>query len=78
MAARERAATFAGTDLGGLFTNLADFALVASREEEHLRGLAAKVAPAPVVRVPFLASDVHDLDGLATIGTYLFATNAAR
>lgn len=72
LAARERATTFAGTDLGGLYDNLADFALVASREEEHLRGLAAKVAPAPVVRVPFLATDVHDLDGLTTVGTHLF------
>lgn len=71
-AARERSHTLAGTDLGGLYANLADFALVASREEEHLRGLATKVAPAPVIRVPFLASDVHDLDGLADIGSHLF------
>ena len=39
----------------GLYRNLADFQLVASREEEHLAGLAEAVAPAPVVRVPFLA-----------------------
>ncbi len=71
-ATRERAHTFAGTDLGGLYANLADFALVASREEEHLSGLAAKVHPAPVIRVPYLASDVHDLDGLAEIGSHLF------
>ena len=77
-AARERADAFRGSDLGGLYTNLADFALVASREEEHLRGLATKVAPAPVIRVPFLASDVHDLDGLATIGTHLFDPIAAH
>jgi len=71
-AAAERAATLEGTDLGGLYANLADFALVASREEEHLAGLAAQVAPAPVVRVPFLRSDVHDLDGLAQVGDFLF------
>ena len=40
--------------LGGLYRNLADFQLVAAREEEHLAGLAEQVAPAPVVRVPFL------------------------
>ena len=28
----------------------------------------SEVAPAPVVRVPFLRTDVHDLDGLAEIG----------
>jgi anion-transporting ArsA/GET3 family ATPase len=69
---RERAATLEGTDLGGLYRNLADFALVAGREEEHLAGLTEQVAPAPVVRVPFLRSDVHDLDGLALVGDHLF------
>ena len=32
--------TLDGTDLGGLYANLADFRLVAAREEEHLAGLA--------------------------------------
>ncbi len=72
-ATRERARTLDGTDLGGLYANLADFRLVASREEEHLLGLAERVAPAPIVRVPFLRSDVHDLEGLAEVGDYLFA-----
>jgi hypothetical protein len=30
------------------------------------------VRPAPLVRVPFLPSDVHDLDGLSELGKYLF------
>lgn len=71
-ALRERARTFEGTDLGGLYRNLADFALVAHREEEHLAGLAEMVAPAPVIRVPFLKTDVHDLTGLAIVGDHLF------
>ncbi|MBV9951869.1 MAG: ArsA family ATPase [Acidimicrobiia bacterium] len=70
---RERAHTLAGTPLGELYANLADFTLVAAREEEHLEGLADQVAPAPVVRVPFLRSDVHDLAGLDEVGTHLFA-----
>ena len=72
-ASRERARTLEGTDLGGLYANLADFRLVASREEEHLTGLADRVAPAPVIRVPFLRTDVHDLDGLSEVGEHLFA-----
>ena len=52
-----------GTALGGLYRNLADFQAVASREQAHLAGLADAVAPAPVVWVPFLRSDVHDLGG---------------
>jgi anion-transporting ArsA/GET3 family ATPase len=70
-ATAERARTLEGTDLGGLYRNLAEFQLVASREEEHLAGLAAAVAPAPVVRVPFLPTDVHDLDGLSEVATHL-------
>ena len=71
---RERAHTLTETDIGGLFDNLADFALVAARDEAHLVGLAEEVAPAPVIRVPFLDTDVHDLDGLAEVGRHLFAS----
>jgi len=71
-AMRERSRTFAGKDLSGLYENLADFLQVATNEETHLRGLAAKVAPAPVIRVPFLQTDVHDLDGLGVIAGHLF------
>ena len=67
----ERAATLDGSDLGSLYRNLADFQLVASREDEHLAGLADVVAPAPVVRVPFLSTDVHDLEGLAGLAQHL-------
>jgi anion-transporting ArsA/GET3 family ATPase len=70
-ATRARAETLAGTDLGGLYLNLADFLLVASREEEHLAGLAEAVAPAPVVRVPFLPTDVHDIDGLTDLARHM-------
>ncbi len=69
---RARADTLDGTDLGGLYRNLADFALVAGREEDHLAGLTERVAPAPVIRVPFLRSDVHDLTGLGLVGDHLF------
>ncbi|CAN5439681.1 ArsA family ATPase [soil metagenome] len=71
-ALRARSETLAATDLGGLYRNLADFALVAGREEGHLAGLAEQVAPAPVVRVPFLRTDVHDLTGLGLVGDHLF------
>ncbi len=71
-AARERARTLAGTDIGGLYANLADFRMVAASEEHHLAGLAELAAPAPLVRVPFLRSDVHDLGGLDEVGAYLF------
>src|SRR5690606_10233521 len=70
-ATRARAERLAGTAIGGLYRNLAEFQLVASREDEHLAGLAAAVAPAPVVRVPFLKADVHDLDGLRDLARHV-------
>jgi hypothetical protein len=57
--------------LAVLRTNLAEFQRVASGEEAHFNGLAKRVAPAPVCRVPFLAGDVHDLEGLGIVGDYL-------
>ncbi|HLT16541.1 MAG TPA: ArsA family ATPase [Acidimicrobiales bacterium] len=70
-ATRERAERLAGTAIGGLYRNLAEFQLVASREDEHLAGLAAAVDPAPIVRVPFLNTDVHDLDGLRDLARHV-------
>ncbi len=70
-ATRERANSLDGQAIGDLYRNLADFQLVASREDDHLAGLAETVAPAAVVRVPFLRSDVHDLAGLREIQAYL-------
>ncbi len=53
-----------------LVANLADFATVGALEDAHLAGLEAAVAPAPVVRVPYLPGDVHDLDGLEVLARY--------
>ena len=61
-----------GSPLGILYGNLAQFRDVAEREERHFAALAGRVAPAPVVRVPYLAADVHDMEGLASIAAHLF------
>ena len=50
---------------------------MASREQAHLAGLADAVAPAPVVWVPFLRSDVHDLAGLDEVAAPRLRTAAA-
>jgi anion-transporting ArsA/GET3 family ATPase len=73
-AAAERARTLgAMTELGGLYRNLADYRTVSARELGHLAGLTDAVAPAPVVWIPFLRTDVHDLEGLRELSTYLVA-----
>jgi len=70
--AETAASKYAGTSLGPLWENLADLRQLAAGEEGQIAGLAGRVAPAPIVRVPVLHSDVHDLDGLAQVGSYLF------
>ncbi len=69
---RLRSATLGETALGALYANLADFRAMAEGEEAHLAGLSAAVEPAPVVRVPFLAEDVHDVDTLEQVAGHLF------
>jgi anion-transporting ArsA/GET3 family ATPase len=71
-AARDAAVSQAGTPLGALWANLADFREVAASEEAQFGSLATRVAPAPVVHVPVLRSDVHDLAGLAEVAGYIF------
>jgi anion-transporting ArsA/GET3 family ATPase len=56
---------------GELRRNLEDFLAVSRREERYVEELAGEVAPAPVVRVPFLKEDVHDLDGLQIVARHL-------
>jgi anion-transporting ArsA/GET3 family ATPase len=76
-AAGERARTLEGTELGGLYRNLADYRTVSGRELAHLGGLADAVAPAPVVWVPFLSTDVHDIAGMGGLAAYLFSRGDA-
>jgi anion-transporting ArsA/GET3 family ATPase len=59
-----------------LRANLAELALVADREMAVLAPLTSQLTSAPVATVPLLSSDVHDLDGLARIGSHLFGANA--
>ena len=68
-----RAETLAGTAIGAHYRNLAEMQAVADREDLHLADLAAEVAPAPVVRVPLLSTDVHDLETLGQVADHLLA-----
>ena len=70
---RERARTLAGTPLGPLYENLADFSQMSEAEEDHIGSLVLKVKAPSAAVVPELSSDVHDLNGMAEIARYLFA-----
>lgn len=71
-------APLAGGDdqLANLATNLSDFERVSTREESYVSELAERLPGAPIVRVPFLSSDVHDLSGLEDVGVWLFGRAA--
>lgn len=58
---------------GPLAENLQQLERVASSEERYVEELSARLPGAPVVRVPFLADDIHDLGGLDEIGRWMFA-----
>ncbi len=72
-AVRARASTLTGTDLGDLYACLADARQLAAAEDQHLRGLAERVAPAPVVRVPIQPVEVTDLGALHGLADLMFA-----
>ena len=61
-----------GGGAAALALNMTDFDQVATREEVHLAELSDRLPGTPVVRVPFLSTDVHDLEGLEEIGRWLF------
>jgi anion-transporting ArsA/GET3 family ATPase len=61
-----------GRPIDDLVGNLAGYTAASDREEEVYSDLVAKVAPAPVYRIPLLNSDVHDLAGLGSIADLLF------
>ena len=54
-----------------LSSNWAEMRAVAEREESYAGALSAQVAPAPVARVPLLARDVHDLEGVQAVADHL-------
>jgi anion-transporting ArsA/GET3 family ATPase len=58
--------------LAQLIENLAGYTAASDREEQAFADLVAKVAPAPVYRVPLLNSDVHDLESLGAVADLLF------
>lgn len=61
-----------GTVLAGLYDNLEQLRAMSASEHSHLDPLAARVTPAPLVEVPLLPFEVHDLDTLGRLADHLF------
>jgi len=58
--------------------NLADYHLLARRDELGLERLTAELDGRPLLAVPQLDDDVHDVEGLLRVHRYLFASEAER
>jgi hypothetical protein len=73
----ERVGTADDDDLAGLTPALlrlhADLAAVATRHDGHVRRFVAGHPGVPLSTVPASATDIHDLDGLRTVGAALAA-----
>ena len=71
----DRGDAASGDDLAGLTPALlrlhADLAEVATRHEGHVRRFVAGHPGVPVSTVPASATDIHDLEGLRTVGAAL-------
>jgi anion-transporting ArsA/GET3 family ATPase len=68
-----------GADLAArVAENLRDYHLLACRDEVNVDRLAAALGDDPLLVVPQLDEDVHDLEGLLRMQRYLFATAGER
>jgi hypothetical protein len=57
---------------------LSEYQHLSERDEQNISKLSAKLGGDPVIRVPYLDTDVHDLAGLSEINRFLFADEATR
>jgi anion-transporting ArsA/GET3 family ATPase len=57
-------------------SNFADYRALSARDRRNVAQLAAEMRTKAVIEVPYLDTDVHDLDGLLEINRYLFASGA--
>ncbi len=61
-----------------LARNLIEYDVLAQRDSKNIARLTGEMGDQPVIRVPYLDTDVHDLTGLAEINRYLFADEETR
>lgn len=67
----EAVVALAGTPLAPMLANLEELRMVAATESEQLDRIVGALPAATLFRIPFLARDVYDLDGLAEVADHL-------
>jgi anion-transporting ArsA/GET3 family ATPase len=66
-------------DLAGrVAENFRDYHLLARRDERNVTRLRGEFGDRPLLLVPHLDDDVHDVPGLLAVHRYLFASEAER
>ena len=74
---QELATALGDDDLAGRVTeNFDDHRALAARDMRNIKRLTAEMRARLVIQVPYLDTDVHDLEGLMRINEYLFASGA--
>jgi anion-transporting ArsA/GET3 family ATPase len=58
--------------------NFSDYHLLARRDTRNIERLRGELGDRPLLLVPHLDDDVHDVDGLLRVGRFLFASEAER
>ena len=61
-----------------LAANLAEYELLADRDARNIERLHERLGGAPLIRIPYLDTDVHDVAGLSEIDRFLFVDEATR
>ena len=61
-----------------LARNLAEYDVLAVRDQRNIDKLRQAMSDEPVIRIPYLDTDVHDIAGLCQINEYLFADEQSR
>jgi anion-transporting ArsA/GET3 family ATPase len=60
---------------GRVLANYADLHALAARDARNVAGLRRELAGTPVIEVPYLREDIHDLAGLFALNRFLFAAS---
>ena len=58
--------------------NFFDYHRLAQRDARNLARLQGELGDQPLLLVPHLDDDVHDIEGLVRVHRYLFASDAER
>jgi hypothetical protein len=58
--------------------NLIEYDVLARRDVENVQQLSERLDGEPVIRIPYLDTDVHDIAGLCEINRFLFSDEETR